>query len=64
MKETVILICVIICIIVGTLWFSKAQCEQRSISFKDSRWGIISGCMVNHNGRWLPLENIRGFDDK
>lgn len=43
---------------------SRASCQQRTVSFEDSDYGIIMGCMVKHNGRWLPLENIRGFDDK
>ena len=39
-------------------------CNSRARSFTDSEWGPIQGCMVLHNDRWLPLENIRGFDDK
>lgn len=45
-------------------WFKSSRCEAQSISFQDSNFTILAGCMVNHKGRWLPLDNIRGFDDK
>lgn len=48
----------------GSLWFDSIACEERSVSFERHKWGIFSGCMVKHNGKWLPLDNIRGFDDK
>ena len=37
-------------------------CDSRARSFTDSEWGPIQGCMVLHNDRWLPLENMGGFD--
>ena len=42
----------------------KHTCNLRAISFDNHRYSLLAGCMVEHNGRWLPLENIRGFDDK
>lgn len=44
--------------------FEVTACRQKSVSFEKSSWGIFSGCMVKHNDRWIPLDNIRGFDDK
>lgn len=40
----------------------QASCQKKSVSFSDSEYTIIGGCMVEHKGKWLPLENIRGFD--
>lgn len=45
-------------------WFSSAACDAKAVSFEANRFGVVSGCMVKHRGRWLPLNNIRGFDDK
>lgn len=38
-------------------WFS---CTQSAQAF-DNKYNIIAGCMVKHEDKWLPLENIRGF---
>lgn len=46
------------------IWITAMQCDAKAISFKEHRWGIFSGCMVKHKDMWLPLENLRGFDDK
>jgi hypothetical protein len=48
----------------GVGWLAARGCEQRAVSFAEHRWGYLSGCMVLHNGKWLPLDIIRGFDDK
>lgn len=53
---------VIIIICLG-FWGVSVSCDQRAVSFEDHKWGFLSGCMVKHNGKWLPLDNIRGFDD-
>lgn len=52
--------------ILGRVAYSldKASCHAKARSFEDVSYGFIQGCMVKHNGRWLPLDNIRGFDDK
>ena len=52
----------IVVIFVLTIAASAYSCEQKSISFDEHRFGIFAGCMVKHEGRWIPLENIRGFD--
>lgn len=46
----------------GYLW-SKAGCESKGRSFEGVEYSITGGCMVKHQGKWLPLENIRGFND-
>lgn len=42
--------------------FSHIGCKNKSISFEAWDYGITSGCMVKHDNKWLPLDNIRGFD--
>lgn len=51
-------------LVFGAASWERAACIEKSISFEDSQWGLISGCMVKHQGRWLPLDNIRGFDGR
>lgn len=62
-----------ICILSGLLVFivlaffiaygiEVASCENRAISFDDNRFEVFGGCLVKHEDRWLPLENIRGFN--
>jgi len=67
-KETIIAILAIILVIVGGLigfyLINQERCDQKSISFKEHKYGYFSGCMVKHNDLWLPLENIRGFGDE
>ncbi len=46
-----------------TVWFKSTRCGHQAVSFEEHHWGIVSGCMVKHNGRWIPLDNIRGFDE-
>jgi hypothetical protein len=55
---------VLILLLAGLYLIKVESCEQRSISFEKHNYGGFSGCMVFHNEKWLPLENIRGFDDK
>lgn len=54
--------------IIGTVhllyWVGSERCTQQSVSFEDHSFNLFSRCMVKHNGKWLPLENIRGFNDK
>lgn len=45
------------------LTVSSYQCSQRAVSFDDSEFKVFAGCMVKRNGKWIPLENIRGFGD-
>jgi len=61
-REILITVAIIIAFIIGIYFVSKIACEEKSISFEASRYQLMSGCMVKHNGKWLPLDNIRGFD--
>jgi len=38
------------------------SCHAKAKSFESVEYSFFAGCMVTHEGRWLPLENIRGFD--
>lgn len=55
---------VLMALIGGGLWMNSAKCYAQGQSFDGVSWGPVQGCMVQHRGRWLPLENIRGFDDR
>lgn len=59
-----IMLLILICVGVlgGAFAFKQARCHAQAVSFDEHYYAIHSGCMVKHEGRWLPLENIRGFD--
>jgi len=57
-------IAIIVLFVGGAMFFDWWGCSKRGRSFTEAEWGPVQGCMVLHNDRWLPLENIRGFDDK
>ena len=46
----------------GLYGFHTWSCSSKAVSFEDNRFGVLTGCMVKHKGKWLPLDNIRGFD--
>jgi hypothetical protein len=48
----------------GVIWMASVSCKAKAVSFDSYSFGPIQGCMVLHNDRWLPLENIRGFDGR
>ena len=68
MKDIILAIFTIVIILsiifTGVYWFKSNRCEVQAVSFQDSNFTVFGGCMVNHKGKWLPLDNIRGFDDK
>lgn len=51
-------------VVIPSYFLKSIACSQKATSFEDHKFGVLSGCMVKHNGKWLPLDNIRGFDDK
>ncbi len=61
-KLVIFWILVLAGLILGLIWHDKASCEAKAKSFVSVDWGPVQGCMVLHRGRWLPLENIRGFE--
>lgn len=48
----------------GIYALERTACERQAVSFEDHKYDFFAGCMVKHKGRWIPLDNIRGFDDK
>lgn len=52
----------LVVLIGGTYWAGSVACEAKTVSFENHEYGFFSGCMVIHHGRWIPLDNIRGFD--
>ena len=48
----------------GAHLLSENSCHVKGQSFDQVNYSFIGGCMVKHKGKWLPLDNIRGFDDK
>ncbi len=59
---TSVFVILFIVLLVASYFFSLASCNAKSVSFEDHDFGAVQGCMVKHKGKWLPLENIRGFD--
>jgi len=53
---------VVLTITVGA-WWSSSTCDTRAQSF-DHEWHLVGGCMVEYKGKWIPLENIRGYGDE
>lgn len=47
------LICILICIIYIN---NMAKCNSK---WEDSKFGFFSGCLVNHDGRYIPENNVR-----
>ena len=57
------ILAVVIFIIVALANLGGAiACERQSVSFDGHEYTLLGGCMVKHEGAWLPLDNIRGFD--
>jgi len=53
----------LIAMLLVSLYFILSHvCTKKSVSFEDHYFGFFEGCMVLHKERFLPLENIRGFD--
>lgn len=63
-KEISIIALVLVVVLYIASLFASASCYTKGQSFDEVRHSVIGGCMVRHKGKWLPLENIRGFDDK
>ena len=61
-----ILLLMLVILFVPTYFISivlgNLKCDAKSVSFEDHKYTFFGGCMVKHEGKWLPLENIRGID--
>lgn len=62
--ELMFYVVVLVLMTAVNFWYASAKCNAKSVSFEDRKWTPIQGCMVKEKGRWLPLENIRGFDGR
>lgn len=40
-----------------TLLFSH-QCEAMAVSFNKYEFGLFSGCLVEHEGKMVPIKNV------
>jgi hypothetical protein len=63
-KEIFIATTTVIAIFFGLFKLEIESCLVKGQSFDDVNYSFLGGCMVKHKGKWLPLDNIRGFDDK
>lgn len=52
----------IIGLVCAVYFIGAIGCNLKSESFENHKFNLFSGCMVKHKGKWLPLDNIRGFD--
>ena len=68
MKEVIyaiLIVCaVILALVYAAITLDRASCQVKGQSFDSVEYSVIGGCMVKHHDKWLPLDNIRGFDDK
>ena len=46
----------------GHLAWNYSKCETQAQSFVHE-YEIPGGCMVEHKGKWVPLENLRGYGE-
>ena len=61
MAIAVLIIGTILGVVVGALFlFNSYVCSSRweKSGFATS-WGPIQGCLIQHEGRWIPEENYR-----
>lgn len=45
-----------------SLVIGSVSCGNKAVSFENYEYKIFGGCMVEHKGKWIPLNNIRGID--
>ena len=45
------------------IFLDSVACAAKSVSFDGHDYGPVQGCMVSHNGKWLPLSAIRAIDE-
>lgn len=43
----------------GAYWLASASCDAKATAMEtEHSFGILQGCIVKFQGRWIPLENI------
>ena len=57
----VLIVAAILVLIVGVPLLDRAACTAKwEGSGTNSKWGLLSGCMVRRaDGTWIPSENMR-----
>lgn len=48
----------------GVGFFERKSCRIKAEAMgREWRWGYFSGCLVEYEGEFVPVENIRFFED-
>lgn len=47
-------------LIAALIWFKAEQCDARWSDYQHE-WGLVSGCRVKIDGRWVPADRVREF---
>ena len=42
----------------------KKSCTLKTRDFEKSEYNYLTGCMVRHNNKWIPLTNVRSFENE
>lgn len=59
-----LLIAFIAIIAIGSATFSWMSCASKaSVMQKEYSYGIMSGCMIKTGKGFIPLKNMRGFEE-
>lgn len=67
MSDEFITVITVLVIIAGFIWFiclgayliDKKQCYTKYNDFQPEYVGFITGCMVQYNGKTVPIESLR-----
>lgn len=50
---------------VGVYHLDKESCHRKAAAMgREWRFGILEGCLVQHNGRFVPIDTIRFTDEE
>ena len=61
MIGAVMLLAVVLVLLTHPL--SVRNCEVQGQSFEAAEYSFFGGCMVMHNGKWVPLKYWRAVDE-
>lgn len=53
------IVSIIFFITLGGYFIEVQTCKVKAQSFNHHEYKIIGGCMVEHEGKMVPLENVR-----
>lgn len=47
----------------ASIWLSSSTCAEKSrLMKKRHNYGLISGCMIESDGAWVPIESYRTLE--